>query len=418
MKIPYELKLAWRYSRQPKKLRSAGGFVSFISATSVASIALGVMALIIVLSVMNGFQKEVRDRMLSVVSHVDVASFDGGIKNPEEVEKVIKSERHVVSCAPYISGQALLSTNERMRGVLLRGIEPAKEASVDEIASQIRYGTLNSLNEDGFNIVLGTDLARALRVGIGSKVNVMIPQGRLTPAGIIPRIKTFTVTGLFSSGHYEYDASMALIGIEDAKVFFKQEAPMGFRVRLDNMDAAPAVAMELSKKLPQNTYASDWSQQNKTWFAAVQVEKRMMAVILFLIVLVGAFGLVSSMVMTVSQKQSDIAILRTLGARPASIMAVFVVQGAIIGAVGVGIGVILGLAVSYNVSEIVSFIESLFHVEFLPRQIYFISTMPSDPRASDIVPIALISFALSILATLYPSLKAASVHPAEALRYE
>ena len=385
---------------------------------SAASIALGVMALIVVLSVMNGFQKEVRDRMLSVIPHVEVISYSGALQNWQQTAEIVSKNSHVLGVAPYSSGQGLLSTGSSVRGVLLRGIDPGLETKVSDIDKQMAYGKLTDLQAGEYGIILGLDLARLLRLSVGDKVNVIIPQGRATPAGIVPRMRAFTLTGVFSSGHYEYDSSMALIHIKDAQTLFRQNGPAGLRVRVDDMNKAPQISFEILKSLPDTFAVTDWSRQNRTWFAAVQVEKRMMAIILFLIVLVGAFGLVSSMVMTVTEKQSDIAILRTLGASPVSIMTVFMVQGAVVGIAGVASGVILGLLLACNLDVIVPAIESLFGIQFLPKEVYFISSLPSDPRAEDIVPIALFSLILSLLATIYPSWRAAKTKPAEALRYE
>lgn len=385
---------------------------------SAASIALGVMALIVVLSVMNGFQKEVRDRMLSVIPHVEVISYSGALQNWQQTAEIVSKNSHVLGVAPYSSGQGLLSTGSSVRGVLLRGIDPGLETKVSDIDKQMAYGKLTDLQAGEYGIVLGLDLARLLRLSVGDKVNVIIPQGRATPAGIVPRMRAFTLTGVFSSGHYEYDSTMALIHIKDAQTLFRQNGPAGLRVRVDDMNKAPQISFEILKSLPDTFAVTDWSRQNRTWFAAVQVEKRMMAIILFLIVLVGAFGLVSSMVMTVTEKQADIAILRTLGASPVSIMTVFMVQGAVVGIAGVASGVILGLLLACNLDVIVPAIESLFGIQFLPKEVYFISSLPSDPRAEDIVPIALFSLILSLLATIYPSWRAAKTKPAEALRYE
>lgn len=418
MSLPFEFRIGWRYTRQGRRGRGKNGFISFISVMSAASIALGVMALIVVLSVMNGFQKEVRDRMLSVIPHVEVISYSGALQNWQQTAEIVSKNSHVLGVAPYSSGQGLLSTGSSVRGVLLRGIDPGLETKVSDIDKQMAYGKLTDLQAGEYGIVLGLDLARLLRLSVGDKVNVIIPQGRATPAGIVPRMRAFTLTGVFSSGHYEYDSSMALIHIKDAQTLFRQNGPAGLRVRVDDMNKAPQISFEILKSLPDTFAVIDWSRQNRTWFAAVQVEKRMMAIILFLIVLVGAFGLVSSMVMTVTEKQSDIAILRTLGASPASIMTVFMVQGAVVGIVGVASGVILGLLLACNLDVIVPAIESLFGIQFLPKEVYFISSMPSDPRAEDIVPIALFSLILSLLATIYPSWRAAKTKPAEALRYE
>ncbi len=418
MSLPFEFRIGWRYTRQGRRGRGKNGFISFISVMSAASIALGVMALIVVLSVMNGFQKEVRDRMLSVIPHVEVISYSGALQNWQQTAEIVSKNSHVLGVAPYSSGQGLLSTGSSVRGVLLRGVDPGLETKVSDIDKQMAYGKLTDLQAGEYGIVLGLDLARLLRLSVGDKVNVIIPQGRATPAGIVPRMRAFTLTGVFSSGHYEYDSSMALIHIKDAQTLFRQNGPAGLRVRVDDMNKAPQISFEILKSLPDTFAVTDWSRQNRTWFAAVQVEKRMMAIILFLIVLVGAFGLVSSMVMTVTEKQADIAILRTLGASPVSIMTVFMVQGAVVGIAGVASGVILGLLLACNLDVIVPAIESLFGIQFLPKEVYFISSLPSDPRAEDIVPIALFSLILSLLATIYPSWRAAKTKPAEALRYE
>ncbi len=386
---------------------------------SVTSIALGVAALIIVLSVMNGFQKEVRDRMLSVIAHVEVTSAAGPLDDWEGLAKHLTDRSDVVAAAPYVQGQGLFNSGNVVRGALVKGIDPAYEPSVSELNTHILGAdSLDVLKPGEFGVILGRDLAAMLRVRVGDKVALLVPEGNMTPAGIVPRVKQFRVTGLLSSGHYEYDSTMALVHIKDAAALFRTGGPKGLRLKVNDMERAPEIASELRFDLPDNCYVTDWSKQNRTWFAAVQVEKRMMGIILFLIVLVGAFGLVSSLVMTVTEKQSDIAILRTLGASPRSILAIFVLQGAIVGFVGVAAGVAGGLLVAYNVDAIVSTIEAAFGVAFLPKEIYFISNMPSDPRLSDIVPIALCSFLLSLAATLYPSWRAAKTHPAEALRYE
>ncbi len=416
--IPYELKIGWRYTRQGRRGQNKNGFISFISVMSVASIALGVMALIVVLSVMNGFQKEVRDRMLSVIPHIEVLSYEGTMPDWQTPASIVENNTHVKGVAPFSSGQGLLSSGRNVRGVLLRGIDPQREPMVSDIDKQMLVSSLSVLKEGEYNIVLGQDLARLLGVRVGDKVNVIIPQGRATPAGIVPRMRAFTLTGVFSSGHYEYDSSMAVININDCQTLMRRNGPDGLRIRVDEMNDAPRIAFELLSSLKGDYAVTDWSRQNRTWFAAVQVEKRMMTIILFLIVLVGAFGLVSSMVMTVTEKQSDIAIMRTLGASPSSIMTIFMIQGAIVGVVGVACGVIFGLGLACNLDVIVPAIESIFGIQFLPKEVYFISTLPSDPRMSDIIPIASFSLILSLLATIYPSWRAARTKPAEALRYE
>lgn len=418
MNLPFELLIGLRYTRAGRRGRRKDGFMSFISTISVASIALGVMALIIVLSVMNGFQKEVRDRMLSVLSHVEVVHITGSIPDWKALSETILTEKHTVACAPYVAGQGLLNRRGNLRGIALRGIDPTYEPQVSDVAKTLGESTLSALKSGDFGVILGRDLARLLRVNVGDKVTLIVAKGNTTPAGFVPRMKQMTVKGLFQSGHYEFDSTLVFTHIDDAAALFRTGGATGIRVKLDDINLAPTVTQHLLMKLPADYYATDWTRQNRTWFAAVQVEKRMMAVILFLIVLVGSFGLVSTLVMTVTEKQSDIAILRTLGASPQSIMTIFVIQGCIVGSIGVLLGTGLGLAISCNLDVIVPAIEHLFGVEFLPREIYFISQMPSDPRASDIVPIAIVSFLASLLATLYPSWRAARTHPAQALRHE
>ncbi len=418
MNLPFELLIGLRYTRAGRRGRRKDGFMSFISTISVSSIALGVMALIIVLSVMNGFQKEVRDRMLSVLSHVEVVHITGSIPDWKALSETILTEKHTVACAPYVAGQGLLNRRGNLRGIALRGIDPTYEPQVSDVAKTLGESTLSALKSGDFGVILGRDLARLLRVNVGDKVTLIVAKGNTTPAGFVPRMKQMTVKGLFQSGHYEFDSTLVFTHIDDAAALFRTGGPTGIRVKLDDINLAPTVTQHLLMKLPADYYATDWTRQNRTWFAAVQVEKRMMAVILFLIVLVGSFGLVSTLVMTVTEKQSDIAILRTLGASPQSIMTIFVIQGCIVGLIGVLLGTGLGLAITCNLDVIVPAIEHLFGVEFLPREIYFISQMPSDPRASDIVPIAVVSFLASLLATLYPSWRAARTHPAQALRHE
>ncbi len=419
MSLPFELLVALRYTRAGRRGRRKDGFMSFISGMSVASIALGVMALIIVLSVMNGFQKEVRDRMLSVLSHIEIVNLAGPVDHwAERTAEIEKRSPEVIAGAPFVSGQALLSTGSTVRGAMVRGIDPAAEPEVSDLAQAVRLGRITDLKPGKFQIILGQDLARALGAMPGDKVTLIVPKGNMTPAGFVPRMKQMTVAAVVQSGHYEFDSTLALMHVDDAAVLYRTGGPTGIRLKIADLYEAPKVASRIGSALPAGWYASDWTMQNRTWFAAVQVEKRMMAIILFLIVLVGAFGLISTLVMTVTEKQSDIAILRTLGASARSIQLIFMIQGAVVGFVGVACGVGLGLAIAMNLDVIVPAIESALGVQFLPKEIYFISSMPSDPRASDIVPIALLSFLMSLAATIYPSWRAARIHPAEALRYE
>ena len=418
MSLPFEFLIGLRYTRSGRRTGRKDRFVSFISATSVVSIALGVMALIIVLSVMNGFQTQVRDRMLSVIPHIQISSGTGPVSDWRSLAAVAEKNSEVRGAAPFVEGQGLISTGDRVIGTMVEGVDPKEEVKASEVASTMPAGTLDSLTPGSFHAVIGSVLAARLGVAPGDKIALVVPQGTTTPAGMIPRVRTLTVSGIFTAGHFEYDSTRLFMNIEDAAALFRTGGPMGVRVRVADMQEAPAVAESLMKSLPPGYFARDWTVENKTWFAAVQVEKRMMSIILFLIVLVGAFGLVSTLVMTVTEKQSDIAILRTLGASPGSIMKIFMVQGAVIGVIGVASGVAIGLLIACNLGSIVSAIEAVFHVEFLPQSIYLISGMPSEPRASDIIPIAVFSLFLSLAATVYPSWRASRIRPAEALRYE
>jgi lipoprotein-releasing system permease protein len=418
MSWPYEWQLGWRYTRAGRTGRR-NGFISFISGVSMLGIALGVAALIIVLSVMNGFQKEVTDRMLSVIAHIEV--FDGrGNALPDWRATADQARRNpaVVGAAPFIANQSLLARGDEMRGAIVRGIVPAEEAKVTALAARLRDTTLAKLEPGAWRIVLGAELARQLGVREGDPVTLIAPSGQITPAGVVPRLKQFTVAGTFDSGHYEYDSALAWIHLEDAQRLYRLEGPSGVQLRLADLHTARGVAQQLATVLDPGLVVRDWTRTNRNWFDAVQIEKRLMFIILTLIVAVAAFNLVSTLVMTVTDKRADIAILRTLGASPRSIMGIFVVQGAAAGIIGTASGVLLGLLVALNIDVIVPAIERTLGVAFLPGSIYVISRMPSDPRVADVVPIALISLVLAFIATLYPSWRAARVNPAEALRYE
>ena len=417
MALPYELVLGWRYTRAGRATRR-NGFISFISGVSMLGISLGVAALIIVLSVMNGFQKEVRDRMLSVVSHIEVYGPGGGVL--QDVNRTLAEVRRnpeVVGAAPFVAAQSLLARGEDMRGSIVRGIDPKLEPQVTDFAAA-SPGVLDKLVPGQFNIVLGAELARNLGVREGDPITMIAPGGQVTPAGVVPRLKQMTVVGTFDSGHFEYDSGLVLMHVEDAQRLFRLEGPTGVRLKLRDLHRAREVAAGLGSTLTGEYLVRDWTRQNRTWFAAVQLEKRMMFIILTLIVAVAAFNLVSTLVMTVTDKRADIAILRTLGASPGSIMGIFVVQGAAVGVIGTLAGLLLGLGIAANIDVIVPAMERALNASFLPKDIYLISRMPSDPQSSDIVPIALISLVLSFVATLYPSWRASRVNPAEALRYE
>ncbi len=443
MNLPYELEVGLRYTRAGRSSHS-NRFISFISGVSMLGIALGVAALIIVLSVMNGFQKEVRDRMLSVVSHIEVfAPAGAALSDAARTLAEVRAHSQVIGAAPFIAAQALVARGEDMKGAIIRGIDPALELQVTEVSGSQpdtanasgkadavaiansadgvkaqALQTLQRLKSGEFGIVLGIELARNLGVRDGEKITLIAPGGQVTPAGVVPRLKQFTVVGVFDSGHYEYDATLAMVHVVDAAKVFRLEGPTGVRVKLRDLHEARTVGSELAVKLTGGEVVRDWTRQNRTWFAAVQLEKRMMFIILTLIVAVAAFNLISTLVMTVQDKRADIAILRTLGASPLSIMKIFVVQGALVGIIGTFAGLALGLLVAFNIDVIVPFLESVFRASFLPRDVYLISQMPSDPQWADIMPVAVISLILAFAATLYPSWRASRVNPAQALRYE
>ena len=420
MNTPFEWQIGWRYTRAGRSGRR-NGFISFISGVSMLGIALGVAALIIVLSVMNGFQKEVRDRMLSVIAHVELFDAQGAALPDwrtvaDQARAAVPGQ--VLGAAPFVSAQVLVARGDDMRGALLRGISPADEASVTPLAAQLQGSTFAKLKAGEWNIVLGIELARSLGVREGDKITVVTPGGQVTPAGIVPRLKQFTVAGTFEAGHYEYDSALALIHLDDAARLMRVEGATGVQLKLGDAQAARGVAAQLSRALPANINVRDWTRTNRNWFDAVQLEKRLMFIILTLIVAVAAFNLVSTLVMTVTDKRADIAILRTLGASPRSIMGIFMIQGATSGIAGTAAGVALGLLVAFNIGTLVPALERLLSTSFLPASIYVISRMPSDPQGADIVPIVMISLALAFVATIYPSWRASRVNPAEALRYE
>ena len=417
MDSPYELLIGWRYTRAGRATRR-NGFISFISAASVIGIALGVWALIVVLSVMNGFQKEVRDRMLSVVSHVEIYdAFGQALTDPSALIENVRKHPEVVAAAPFVSGQSLLVRGDTMRGVMVRGIDPAMEHNVTSMAA-VNDAALQQLVPGGFGVVLGKQLAVAMGVQQGDTVTLVAPNGQVTPAGVAPRFKQVTVVGTFDSGHFEYDSTLVMMNVQDAAKIYRVEGPTGVRLRIRDLNRAMDVAEELQQAIPGHYHFVDGGQQNRTWFAAVKVEKRMMSIILTLIILVAAFNLLVTLVMSVQDKRADIAILRTLGASPRSIMRIFVVQGAVVGVVGTLAGLLIGLLTAFNIDPIVGFIERLFNARLLPPDIYLISRMPSDPQAANIVPVVLVSLLLAFLSTLYPSWRASRVNPAEALRYE
>jgi lipoprotein-releasing system permease protein len=413
---PYELAVGLRYTRA-RRGSGRNSFISFIALTSMAGIALGVAALIVVLSVMNGFQEELRNRILSVASHIEVRGVPA-LADDAAVARTALENPHVKAAAPYVLGQAMLSAGGTNRGVLVRGIDPAKEATVADIGAHMRAGTLEALKPGGFGIVLGSDLARGLGVRLGDTVVAITPQGTLTAAGTLPRLKSFTVVGVFEVGMYEFDSGLALIDIDDAKKLYRLDGVSGVRLKLDDLYAAPRVAQELVGRLNVDAEIRDWTMSHANFFRAVQIEKRVMFIILTLIIAVAAFNIVSAQVMTVTDKEADIAILRTLGASPSSITAIFMIQGGLIGLIGTLLGVAGGILLALNVGTVLPAIERLFSVQILDKTVYYINELPSDLQTADVVTIAGIALVLALLATIYPAWRAAKVNPAEALRYE
>jgi lipoprotein-releasing system permease protein len=382
-------------------------------------IALGVWALIVVLSVMNGFQKELRARILGVASHVQITGAGGQLANWPKIAEQASAHPQVVAVAPFVNAQAMLSSGSGVRGTVVRGIEPVLEDEVAELGEHMKAGKLEDLEPGAFRIVLGIELARALGAGPGDKITLIAPQGLVTPAGLLPRLKQFTVSGLFEVGMFEYDSGLALVHLEDAQRLYSMgDRVSGVRLKLKDLFESRRVAVELARRLDGDLFISDWTRSHANFFRAVQIEKNVMFIILFLVVAVAAFNLVSTLVMAVTEKQADIAILRTLGASPGGIMKVFIIQGALLGVIGTAIGVLTGVLTAINIDVIVPFMERVFEVQFLSREVYYISELPSDLQRGDVIALTLVSLVLSLLATLYPSWRASRVSPAEALRYE
>jgi lipoprotein-releasing system permease protein len=411
----YELSVGLRYTRARRRNR----FISINSLVSMIGIAVGVWALIVVLSVMNGFQKEVRTRILGVASHVQISGAGNRLADWQSIAKIAEQHPRVRATAPFVQAQAMLSAGQAVRGAIVRGILPDQEEKVADFAQYMKLGSLGDLKPGQFGVILGADLARALMLLPGEKVAFVAPQGMVTPAGVIPRLKQFTVVGIFEAGIADADAALALVHLQDAQTLYQLgDQVSGVRLKLDDLFNARAVARELLSDLPPDTYASDWTRTHANFFRAVEIEKRMMFIILTLIVLVAAINIISTLVVAVKDKQADIAILRTLGARPGSVMQIFVVQGMLIGVIGTVVGVVLGIITALNIDVIVPAIESVLGFKFLSKDVYLIPELPSDLQSGDVIAITLMALALSFVATLYPSWSAARVNPAEALRYE
>jgi lipoprotein-releasing system permease protein len=416
----YEFLVGLRYTRSRKRAQGRNRFISFISLVSMLGIALGVAALIVVLSVMNGFQEELRTRILGVASHVQVHSPAGGLGAWQQVTDESLRHPDVRAAAPYVQEQGMLAFNEVVRGTMVRGVIPSEEDKVADFARHMKAGSFEALQPGRFGIVLGRDLALALQVRPGDKVTLIAPQGLVTPAAVLPRVKQFEVVGIFEAGMYEYDSGLALIHLADAQVLYRMgDEVSGVRLKLDDLFAAPRVARELAGMISEpGLFVSDWTRSHANFFRAVALEKTMMTLILFLIVAVAAFNIVSTLVMAVQEKYADIAILRTLGASPASVMTIFVLQGSIIGLVGLAAGVAGGLAIAFNLDVVIPVLEAVTGMTLWNKEVYYINELPSKVLPADVIGIVSVSFVLTLLAALYPSWRASKVNPAEALRYE
>ncbi|MDY0074064.1 MAG: lipoprotein-releasing ABC transporter permease subunit [Thauera sp.] len=415
----YEFLVGLRYTRSRRRSQGRNGFISFISLVSMLGMALGIAALIVVLSVMNGFQEELRTRILGVASHIQVTGHAGTLSAWQQVGDESLVHPQVLAAAPYVQEQGMLSYEHLVRGSQIRGVLPSDEDQVADFARYMKSGRLDALQPGRFGIILGRDLAFALRVSVGDKVTLMAPQGLVTPAAVLPRVKQFEVVGVFEAGMLEYDSALALIHLQDAQVLYRMGSEVsGVRLKLDDLFAAPRIARELAAQITVPALIHDWTRSHANFFRAVQLEKTMMSVILFLIVAVAAFNIVSTLVMAVQEKLADIAILRTLGASPGSVMLIFVLQGAVIGVVGLIGGVVAGLLLAHNLDVVIPALERLTGATLWNKEVYYISELPSKVLMSDVLTIVSLSFVLTLLATLYPSWRASRVNPAEALRYE
>ena len=415
MNFPLEIFVGLRYTRAKRR----NHFISFISLISMLGIALGVMALIVVLSVMNGFENELRGRILGMVSHVTVSSYRGPLKDWQTLREETMQHAEVIGGAPYIEAEAMISNLSSVSGALVRGIDPRHEPEVSEIHRHMEFGSLNDLADGEYGIVLGSGLANSLDVVPGDRITMVTPQATASPMGFLPRLRRFKVVGIFEIGVYEYDRSSALIHYQDASRLFRLDGGVtGIRLKLEDLDLAPLVRHDLKQEIGLKYWVSDWTLRHSNYFKAVRTEKTVMFIILSLIVAVAAFNIVSTLVMVVTDKQADIAILRTLGMSPLSIMWVFMVQGTLIGLIGTLIGLVSGVVVASHIDVIVPALEQFFQTQFLPRGVYPITDLPSEMKQSDIIRITLLSFGVSVVATLYPALRASRTRPAEALSYE
>jgi lipoprotein-releasing system permease protein len=412
---PFSLFVGLRYTRS----RRRNHFISFISLISTLGIALGVVVLITVLSVMNGFHKEVRERILGMASHGDIQALDGRMTDWQDAMALARRHPRVLGAAPYVEAQAMLSHRREVAGAMVRGIDPFREPEVVDVAEHLVSGALTDLVPGEFRIILGKELAGVLGAEVGDKVTVVVPQITVTVAGTLPRMKRFTVVGLFEVGMGEYDRGVALVHLDDAAVLQRLgDAVTGVRIRIDDVWQARQVAFELAESLQGHYRVLNWTDYHRNFFAALKMEKRMMGLLLFFIVVIAAFNIVSTLVMMVVDKQSDIAILKTFGATPGQIMRIFIVQGTTLGAIGTLVGVVAGLALALNIEAAVGAVERFFGIQFIDPSIYYIAKLPSDVQTTDVVLVAVGSFLLSLLMTLAPAWRAYRTQPADALRYE
>jgi len=411
----FETWIGNRYVRS----RSKNSFVSLISAISMLGIAIAVSVLIVVLSVVNGFERELKDRLLAMSSHAAIEGVDGQLGNWDDLSEFAANDSRVIAAAPYLTGQALMVFGEKLSGAELRGISPQQEVAVSGVAELMTAGELSTLTPGAFNIVLGVELANHLGVDIGDKVTVTLPSGIVTPAGVVPRMKRFSVSGMYRVGMYEFDRRLAYINLGDAqKLYRRKDSVTGVRLAVNDIFAAPEIVRDVAVEYGEYVMISDWTKRNVNFFRSIQITKSILFVILLLVIAVAAFNIVSTLVMVVKDKQSDIAILRTVGATPGSIVRIFVTQGLVIGVFGTLLGVALGVLLASNLEGIVGFVESVFGIKFLAADVYFISDLPSELRIGDVTRISLIALALALFSTLYPAWMAARTAPAEALRYE
>jgi lipoprotein-releasing system permease protein len=412
---PKELFIGLRYIRARRKSH----FVSFIAFISIAGVALGVFALIVVLSVMNGFGNELRDRTLSMTSHATISGYDGYVRDWRSVMTKAEQNKEVVAAAPYIRKEVMLSNGRRVSGSLVRGIQPEMESRVSLVESKMISGSLMDLKPGEYGIVVGRELANSLGVYEGDRITVITPQASITAVGVMPRLRRFSVVGVFEVGMHQYDSAMAYMHLEDAaKLFSYEDKVNGVRLKFTDLFDAPRITRDIEHDFGEDYWVKDWSKQHKNFFRALQTEKTVMFIILLMMVSVAALNIVSTLMMTVTDKESDIAILRALGMRPSSIMTIFIIQGAFIGLFGTIIGVSTGVPVALNVFEIVSWLEQLFNTDFLPSDVYYISDISADVKVSEVITYALSAFSVTILATIYPAWRASRTLPAEALRYE